>query len=382
MCSDTALPMTSLRTEIIKRIRSEGPISFETFMEWALYFPGRGYYTRDVKTIGREGDFYTGTHLHPIFGAMLGRQMEEMWDAMGHPKVFQVVEMGAGMGYLARDMMDFLRGRQKVSKLYHHLTYTIVEMNPSMEARQRALLRECEGRMRWCSHPDELKPFAGCLVSNELLDAFPVRVIEMDDELTEVFLSVNGEDLKEMKRPCGSEIKDYFREISIELPKGYRTEVNLRMRGWLKEVNEVLSEGFVLTIDYGYPAWEYYGEERNRGTLLCYRAHQVCEDPYQNIGDQDITAHVNFTSLKKWGEELGFKTLGYCPQGTYLISLGIDEVITELYGDSPDPFDIARIRGLIFPQGMGESHKVMILYKGKGNPGLRGFALRNQVRNL
>jgi SAM-dependent MidA family methyltransferase len=147
-------------------------------------------------------------------------------------------------------------------------------------------------------------------------------------------------------------------------------------------VNDALSEGFVLTIDYGYPAWDYYSEERNRGTLLCYREHQVCEDPYQNIGDQDITAHVNFTSLKKWGEELGFRTLGFCPQGTYLISLGIDEVITELYGDSPDPFDIARIRGLILPQGMGESHKVMILYKGKGNPALRGFDLRNQVRNL
>jgi len=144
-----------------------------------------------------------------------------------------------------------------------------------------------------------------------------------------------------------------------------------------------LSEGFVLTIDYGYPAWDYYSEERNRGTLLCYYKHRVNEDPYQNIGQQDITAHVNFSSIKKWGEEFGFKTIGFCQQGTYLISLGIDEIIKELYENERDYlFEVAKIKRLIFPGTIGETHKVLIQYKGKENPTLKGFRMKNQVNKL
>ena len=143
-----------------------------------------------------------------------------------------------------------------------------------------------------------------------------------------------------------------------------------------------MTEGFILTIDYGYTAEEYYDEERTKGTLLCYYKHQVNENPYENIGEQDITAHVNFSSLRKWGEEIGFKTIGYCPQGTFLISLGIDEAITELYSNSPDyESEILKIKGLILPHGMGESHKVMIQYKGERLPALRGFSMRNQINS-
>ena len=155
------------------------------------------------------------------------------------------------------------------------------------------------------------------------------------------------------------------------------------MKGWLEEIASVLSEGFILSIDYGYTAEEYYDEDRLKGTLLCYYKHQINENPYGNIGKQDITAHVNFSSLKKWGEEFGLKTTGYCPQGTFLISLGIDEAIAEIYGDSPDySSEILNIKNLILPQGMGETHKVMVQYKGEGTPKLRGFSIRNQVGML
>lgn len=379
----------SLKQKIIERIKSEGPISFETFMGMALYYPDLGYYMKDATRIGRSGDYYTSPHLHPIFGAMTGRQMEEMWGLLEYPDIFHVVEMGAGIGYLAKDMLEYLKkSAAKNQKLegkesfFEHLKYTIIELNPSIKAIQRELLAEFADKVKWVSNLNELEPVTGCFLSNELLDAFPVRLIEMGDELMEIYVSVNGGDLIEVKVPCSTKIKEYIKSFNIELSNSYRSELNLLLEDWIKKISEKLSGGFVISIDYGYPVNEYYSEDRSRGTLLCYYQHQFNEDPYQNIGEQDLTAHVNFSSLKKWGEKFGLKTIGFCPQGTYLISLGIDEVITEIYGDSPDLFEIARIKGLILPQGMGESHKVMVQYKGTGEPKLRGFAIRNQVGRL
>lgn len=384
--------MSFLRQKIIEKIRSEGPINFETFMEMALYYPGLGYYTKDSTKIGRTGDFYTSPHLHPVFGAMIGRQMEEMWMLMGMPEIFHVVEMGAGMGYLAKDMLEYLRKRQGVrgqksgENLFQSLRYTIVELNHAIKAKQQKLLSEFKDKINWIFSISELNSIRGCFLSNELLDAFPVRLIEMPDnsnnELKEVYVSIDRDDLVEVKMPCSAEVKKYLDEFGIKLSEGYKTEVNLKIKDWLSEVNNKLLEGFILTIDYGYPAGDYYSEDRNRGTLLCYYQHRINENPYQNIGEQDLTAHVNFSSLKKWGDELGLKSLGFCSQGSYLVSLGIDEVIMELYGDSPDIFDAAKIKGLILPHGMGESHKVMIQYKGKDEIRLKGFSFRNQMKYL
>ncbi len=370
--------MSLLKEKIIERIRKEGPINFETFMEMALYDPGLGYYAKDTTKIGREGDFYTGPHLHPIFGAMIGRQMEEMWEILGHPETFQIVELGAGMGYLAKDMLQYMEGRQ----FFRRLHYTMVELNPSVRAGQEITLRKYREKVGWCSDLEQVEPVVGCFLSNELLDAFPIRIVERDDALKEIFVSVRGEELVEFRMACSRDVLEYFREFGIELPADYRTEVNMRIKKWIGRVAERLKDGFVLTIDYGYPAWDYYNEERNRGTLLCYYRHRVNEDPYRNIGEQDITAHVNFSSLKKWGEESGLKTGGFCGQGSYLVSLGIDRVIEEFYDGAPDAFETAKIKGLILPQGMGESHKVMIQYRGRDELKLKGFSLRNHREKL
>lgn len=378
--------MSLLKQKILQKIRADGPISFEQFMEMALYYPGLGYYTRPSNVIGREGDFYTSPHLHPVFGAMLCRQMEEMWNLLRRPEVFHIVEMGAGMGYLAKDILDYSgigKGQKAKGKRFsNHIKYTIVELNPSVKARQQALLKDHTGSVLWVSCLDELDSFTGCFLSNELLDAFPVRLVEIGDELSEVYLSEGEGDLIELKVPCSDEIEEYFEEFSLQPAKGYRTEVNLKVKDWLAGVCDKLTAGFVLTVDYGYPAWDYYSEERNRGTLLCYYNHQFNEEPYQNIGEQDLTAHLNFSSLKKWGEGLGLKTVGFCPQGVFLVSLGLDEVILELYGDTPDIAELNKIKGLILPQGMGESHKVMVQYKGDDKPVLRGFAIRNKAGDL
>jgi SAM-dependent MidA family methyltransferase len=390
--------MNLLEEKLIEKIEKDGPITFETFMEMALYEPGLGYYASDKK-IGKAGDFYTSPHLHSVFGAMIGKQIEEMWETMGKPTDFYVMEFGAGEGYMCKDILDYLKNKE----VFSSLTYLMVERNPFMQYKQKKLLEIFLDKVKWVSSLKGLSNIKGCILSNELLDAFPVHLIEMDDELKEVYVTVDnkntpsspplskggqgefsGKDIKEIKgNPSTDALADYIGEFSIDLPKGYRTEINLRIKDWLRSVNEVLSEGFILTIDYGYPVWNYYSEDRNRGTLLCYHGHQVNENPYVNIGEQDITAHVNFSSVKKWGEELGLETLGFCQQGTFLVSLGIDEIINELYGNSTDYlFEIAKIKRLILPGTIGETHKVMIQYKGQKKPNLRGFLMKNQKDKL
>lgn len=378
MCSDNPL-----KDHITLKIKTDGPISFEEFMEDALYFPGMGYYAKDSTMIGRAADFYTSPHLHPLFGAMIGKQIEEMWELLDRPAIFKVVEVGAGMGYLAKDSMDYLKKRA----VFDSLRYVIIERNPAVIAQQLALLKEYEGKVSWHNRLADINPITGCFLSNELLDAFPVRIVEMGNGLNEVCVSVNENDeLVEVLKPCGSGILSYFEEFSIDTPfsmeMGYRTEVNLVIKKWIRDIGKKLFRGFVLTLDYGYPAEDYYSRERNRGTLLCYHKHQVIEDPYINIGEQDITAHVNFSSLKKWGEEAGLKTIGFAPQGSYLISLGMDEVITDMPELTSDVTDTSKIKGLILPEGMGESHKVMIQYKGEKDLKLRGFEFRNRVKYL
>ncbi len=386
--------MLLLKQKIADQIKTNGPISFETFMALALYDPEFGYYTRPAASIGRTGDFYTSPHLHMIFGIMIGRQLEELWEVMGRPDRFQIVEMGAGMGHLAKDILDYIVTRE----LSGHIDYSIVELNPAVREQQQTLLCGHAGKIRWFSSLGDIGTIAGCFLSNELLDALPVHLVVKRDELMEVFVSLRDEHdntLTEVERPCNSTLTAYLHDFSIDLPKGYKTEINLKIEDWLTEVSKKLERGFILTIDYGYSSAEYYSEERSTGTLLCYYKHQVNEDPYRHIGEQDITAHVNFSSVKKWGEEAGLRTEGYCPQGTYLVSLGIDEVITEMYGDSPDPApgpknpgffgdpsEMAKIKGLIFPQGMGTSHQVMVQSKGIEEVKLRGFTLRNHAGRL
>jgi SAM-dependent MidA family methyltransferase len=374
--------MNPLQTKIVERIRKQGPITFEQFMAMALYDPDLGYYNTESGKIGRDGDFYTSSHLHPVFGGMLGRQIMEMWEIMGRPDNFSIVEMGAGAGYVCKDLLDSLRD----TDFYSALKYIIIERSPAMRDHQRRLLGGFSDKVKWAASLDECGSITGCILSNELLDAFPVHLVRMEDVLKEIYLDLDAGENRLVERTgdlSSNELADYFSEFSIEIRKGYTTEVNLAIREWLHEINQALLRGFVLMIDYGYPAWDYYSEDRDRGTLMCYRKHQLSENPYEHIGEQDITAHVNFSAVKKWGEDLGIKTAGFCGQGVFMVSLGIEEDLKRIAEGTKDyVFEIARIKKLILPQGMGESHKVMIQHKGVEAPGLRGFSIRNQIRAL
>lgn len=381
--------MNALEQAIVSKIRRNGAMTFASFMEMALYHRGLGYYATPHRTIGGKGDFFTSPHLHPVFGAVLAKVLMEMWHAMGQPTVFHLVEMGAGAGYLGKDILDYLHhgghGKEEKRGLLASLNFFIVEPYGHFREKQQENLGSFADQIQWIESPEALPPdLAGCVFSNELLDAFPVHLVVMGDALQEVYVDLDGGRLIEKKQPVScKELTEYVDAFDLRFHRGYRTEINLRMRPWLSEISQRLSHGFLLTIDYGYSAQEYYNEKRSSGTLLCYHQHQLNENPYAHIGDQDITAHVNFSALKKWGQELGLKPLGYAPQGAFLTAAGMDEAITELYADSPDYLsEILKIKGLILPQGMGESHNFMIQYKGEGKPQLRGFSLRNRLASL
>jgi SAM-dependent MidA family methyltransferase len=372
--------MNQLEQKILEKLSNEGPITFEAFMNMALYEPGLGYYASGKIEIGKAGDYYTSQHLHPIFGALLGKQLEEMWEIMGKPSVFYAVEPGAGTGHLCMDLLNYA----SKSTIFPALRYVIAEPHPFMREKQQKLLTTFSDKVIWISSLKELSGISGCVLSNELLDAFPVHLVEMDDTLREIYIATENGRFRETKGDLSTPaLSGYLEDFSLSLAPGYRTEINLRIKEWLRTVSDILSEGFIISIDYGHSSQEYYSEERNRGTLMCYYRHQANEDPYLNIGDQDITAHVNFSSVKKWGEENGFRTIGFCHQGAYLVSLGIDKMIGELYKNSKDYlFEVAKIKRLILPGTLGETHKVLIQYKGNDAPTLRGFSLKNQMQKL
>lgn len=344
-----------------------------------LYEPEYGYYMRDITKIGREGDFYTAPHLHRAFGAAIMKQIEECWRLMEGPDDFIILEMGAGMGYLAKDMLDFIQKKD----FYSAIKYYIVELNPSLINKQKEIVKGHSDKIKWFNSLDGVTPFRGVVVSNELLDSFPVHVIEFNREgVKEIYVSTDGKELFEIKGALSHGLEEYIRDFKINLPEGSRTEVNLRIKDWIREIFNILLEGFVITIDYGYPSWQYYSEDYPEGTLQCYYRHQKSNNPYIHIGEQDITCHVNFSSLKRWGEELGFKSMGYTGQGRFIVSVGIEEIISEVIKPEDYPFEIAKLKSLILPEGMGESHKVMVQYKGKGFPQLKGFRLRNELSKL
>lgn len=371
--------MENLKEIIADQIKKAGAISFRDFMEMALYYPGYGYYTSAHTKIGRIGDFYTSAHVHPVFGALIGKQIAEMWEAMGKPGSFYIVEIGAGTGYVAHDMLAYLEG----TDFFEAIHYVIIEINIHLIKEQQQLLHRYQNKIQWVLSPAEITPVTGCLFSNELLDAFPVHLIYTNGgKISEIYVTIKNDDFCEEYEECSAEILSYLDEFSIFLPSEYRTEVNLDIRKWLSDVTPIIDKGFIFTIDYGYPAAEYYSPRRKAGTIMCYYRHQLNDNPYQHIGHQDITAHVNFSSLKKWGEEYGFECVGFANQGTFLVSLRIDEVLQEKYAaNNIKRNSVNAVSKLISPEGLGESHKILIQYKGKLNQILSGYSLRNK-RNI
>jgi SAM-dependent MidA family methyltransferase len=302
--------------EIIRdRIRSEGPISFCDFMEMALYYPGYGYYTSPGEKTGIKGDFLTSTSYTPLFGKMIARQLCEMWELLDRQN-FTIVEYGAGDGMLCHDILETLKNN---TDLYRKLSYCIVEKSDVMKEKEKKILGD---KVRWYDSIQNIPSFTGCILSNELIDNFAVHQVVMLDELMEVFVDYdNG--FVEVVKPASHILKNYMRQLNIELPKGFRTEINLEATRWIADIAGSLQKGFVLTIDYGDHSSALYQDARRQGTMVCYHKHRVNYCPYTNIGSQDITAHVNFSALHHWGWKNGLQLSGFTNQAYFLLGLGL-----------------------------------------------------------
>ena len=247
---------------------------------------------------------------------MIARQLEEMWCRLGETD-FTVLEYRAGNGALCRGILDHL---QQTSPLYEKLTYLIMERNGSPNAWQQPLHGE---KVKCCSNAAGIPAFNGCILSNELIDNFPVHKVVMEDELMEVFVDYNGHGFVELLWPAQDQLKAYFTEQQVLLPKGYCTEINMRAIEWMNDISGLLNTGFVLTMDYGFAADELYSLKRSAGTIICYHKHAVGTYPYVHIGEQDITTHVNFSALYHSGLKAGLRCLGFSDQASFLHGLGV-----------------------------------------------------------
>ena len=250
-----------LRQILLDRIQKHGPMTFARFMEACLYEPGLGYYTSPGRKVGAEGDFYTSSNVHALFGRLLARELCRMWQEMGRPHTFQIVEMGAANGRLACDIMDGVRSLEP--EFYRTVTYRLIEKEPSLREAQQTLLKDHASHLAW-STPEELAEgsvtFTGCLVSNELVDAMPVHLVEMTAAgLQEVFVTADGEEFREILAPPSTPaLASYLERIGATLGPGQRAEIRLAALDWLTGVAGALQHGFILTIDYGYLAPELY----------------------------------------------------------------------------------------------------------------------------
>jgi SAM-dependent MidA family methyltransferase len=352
---------------IINKIRNEGPISFHDFMEICLYYPELGYYTSAQDKIGVNGDYFTSPHLTPLFGAMIGKQLEEMWQVLGEDS-FTVVEYGAGTGLLSHDILGYLKNNQS---LYERLRYCIIEKSPAMREKERSHLQE---KVSWYDSVQEIGEVTGCILSNELVDNLPVHVVVMEDELKEVYVDYR-DGFVECLQPASAELCDYLQQLQVKLCRGFRTEVNLQAVQWIKEIACALKKGFVITIDYGFPSFELYSDRRRTGTVLCYYNHTVSNNPYCHIGEQDITAHVNFSALTHWGLQNNLSCCGYTDQGHYLRALGVVDYLrkAEQNGSQTLSGNKGAFLAHTLLMDMGSKLKVLIQQKGMREPRLAGL---------
>jgi SAM-dependent MidA family methyltransferase len=350
-------------------------------MEWCLYHPEYGYYQSNGVTIGVQGDYYTSPSVSPLFGHLIAKQLSQMVEILGG-KDFDVVEMGGGRGFLCEDILDW--AEKTSSDFYQHLRYHLIETSSPFlkEQRERLSEKQKEGKVFWVSPKmfEEGKvQIQGCFLSNELVDAFPVhRVILDQGTLREIYVTHrNGQFEEQWGELSNPGIAFYFSSMGIVLQEGQKAEVNLLALEWMERVARCLQRGFALTIDYGYLAGELYAPHRREGTLLCYFQHEASENPYERLGEQDITSHVNFTSLIRKGEEAGLQFTGLVPQYRFLIGLGILEQM-ETLGRATSELEGLKMRlslkHLIEPEmGMGEVFKVLVQHKGIDQPQLDGL---------
>jgi SAM-dependent MidA family methyltransferase len=369
--------VTPLAALLAARIHRFGPITFAEYMRECLYHPFHGYYSQPEAR--RFSDYYTSVDLHPIFGRLLARQFAEMWEQLDRPGEFLIVESAAGTGRLAGHILEFAQGH--LPDFFNAISYVAVERSP-------ARCDQLAGHLAYFIRRGKCRPSieiparipAGCVFSNELLDALPVhRVLQQRGALKEIFVTSDGKVFSEIPHPLSTcAISDYFAAQQITLDEGQLAEAGLEACDWITEIARRLDRGFVLTIDYGHEAADLFDSHHHSGTVLSYSRHQASNNLYSEPGEQDLTAHVNFTALRQWGARHGLETLALITQTAFLLALGKGNDFADLYDDGMD--ESARLRArlqlktLIYPEGLGERFQVLLQQKGIPQANLTALA--------
>ncbi len=373
-----ALQHSSLLQDLIGRdiINNAGWINFARFMELALYAPGLGYYTAGALKFGEAGDFITAPELSVLFGRTLARQATQiMQQSASH-----ILELGAGSGKLAADLLGELERSGSLPQ-----SYSILEVSADLRARQQALLKtrlpHLLERIHWLDKLPE--KFSGLIIGNEVLDALPVHLLHTQNGLIyERGVALNENNFIWQEREITN--PDLLQAAQQLLATDdYLSEICLAARGLINSLASCLAQGALLFIDYGFGAREYYHPQRNTGTLMCHYRHRAHDDPFYLPGLQDITAHVNFTDIAECGIDAGLTLLGYSTQAFFLINCGIAE---QLQAIPPDNLSLylplsAQLQKLTSPAEMGELFKVIALGKGIDQP-LCGFLRGDMTRML
>jgi SAM-dependent MidA family methyltransferase len=372
----------SVLGEIIRRtIEVNGPVPFPWFMEQALYHPDFGYYRIPRQRIGRSGDFYTNVSVGPVFGEMLALQLLEMRERLDRGEPFTIVEQGAEEGQLASDVLSAIGSR--LGHLPFDLRYMIVEPHPEKQKEQQARLRSDFGaNVRWITEPAELESVSGVFISNELVDAFPVHIVEFqNDRWTEVLVDHGEGEFKFLRSDhLEPELAHALAKIPKPVNQPYRTEINLKSGQWIRSIASKLRSGFILIVDYGFSREEYYKPERSEGTLTAYSKHRRIGDPLSEPGNIDITAHVDFSGLAEAGEMAGLALSGFTDQHHFMIGAGeaklrrLEQEVAASGLTKKHSAFLAGYRTLMHPGTMGMTFKYLLFQKGLTKaPMLSGF---------
>ena len=352
----------SLLALILREIdQSQGLLPFRRYMELALYHPEHGYYASGRARIGKAGDFFTSVSVGRIYGRLLASICLEVWERLGSPSEFTIIEQGANDGTMAADIMEAAKANDA---FVDALRYRIVEPTPINRERQRQKLSDL-AQVSWVASTEDLPHFTGIHLSNELLDAFPVDSLRWNGTAwVEECVSRQGVELIWDTRAINDPILDKIAEtLPKALAKGFRLEVNPGIQPWLRSIHEKMDRGIILTIDYGQVGEDRYAPHRADGTLLAYQNHERFNDPLPGPGLRDITAQVDFTALAKDARQAGFEILGFSDQHHFLI--GAAEPWLRSLGDTALDYqkDLRALQSLLHPSTMGMQFKAIALGK-------------------
>jgi SAM-dependent MidA family methyltransferase len=362
----------TLREKIVQEIQERGPVPFSRYMEKCLYDPELGYYSRNAEKFGKAGDFYTSSDVHAVFGRLLARQFEEMWRVLGSPAEIELLELGPGRGLFAQDVLDW--SEKKFPEFFRAVQYGLLEQSAALRERLkitldphitagRAAIVE-RGDAVFNQSRDRSRDVPIIVFANEFFDALPVEVVSDRGTLR---VNVRENRFAEEWAKTSAAENEFLDRYGVHPEAGDRTEVSLVARDWMSKIGKSITRGFFIAIDYGYTRDEQLAG-RHMETVMAYRQHSASTNAYKAPGEQDITAHVNFTALAGAAEAGGMSVQKLRTQSQFLLGIGEKNQFADAFEECSLPQEKAKValqlKHLVTPAGMGETFHVMIASKG------------------